>query len=197
MCSSKGWLLLIAASFAATVGNAQARPRRPVLELRTADRDALTAELQELLGMLPGQTTTVCLVLRGGPPSYAYNPDDKLLGSLRVTSRPVAAWDDCPPTYDLMYVLVDSAGHPINRARPPGYTDPHAVDVVEYGFAGTDSAFMSVRASQGTLNRHYRCSARRTSQRKWRPNCFYTGTSVSRLPPNESLQLTSARSAEA
>jgi hypothetical protein len=196
MTSSSGWLPVIAACVLATVGNAQARPRRPVLALRTVEREALTAQLLKFLPMLPGETTSACLVVRGGPPGYAYNLDERLLSNLRVTSRPVLAWENCPPTFDEMYVLVDTAGRPINPARPPGYVDPHRVDVVEHGLVGTDSAYVSVRASQGTLNRYYQCSARRTNQRMWRASCVYSGMSVSRLPPNESQQQTSARSAE-
>src|SRR5688500_19185456 len=109
--------------------------------------------LQEVLAMLPDSSATACLVLRGGPPRFWYNPDSTLLASLRGGSRAVLATSDCPPTYDVMYVLRDADGKIASPQRPSGYVDPYVMQVHEHGVITSDSARALVRVSQGTMNR--------------------------------------------
>jgi hypothetical protein len=153
--------------------------------------------LKELIAALPSDTAPACLTIRGPAPAYLYSPDARLLEELRTPRRRIVPPRACPQTYDLMYVLVDSTGRNITPERPPGYVDPHEVVVDTYDLFGADSTSMKVVAHQGTRNRHFACAAHRERQRTWRARCVYQGMSISAVPPNESLQLTSARSKEA
>lgn len=187
-------LTLVALCIGAVNVDAQRAPR-PVLKLSVAEQEALGAMLHEVLAQLPDSSTLACIVLRGGPPRFWYAPDSMLLGTLRSASRSVLTASDCPPTYDVMYVLRDSAGNVATPRRPPGYVDPYVMQVQEHGVIASDSASAIVRVSQGTLNRGYICSARYRHGR-WQSSCRFTGVSVSRMPPNETLQPTSARTSE-
>jgi len=188
-------LTIVALSVASSVLAAQPQPR-PTLKMLPAEQEALEAMLRAVLAHLPDSATSACVVLRGGPPSYWYEADSSLLANLRSTRRPVRRASECPATYDLMAVYRDSAGNDVTPRRPPGYVDPFWIQLQEQRLVGTDSAYAVVRASQGTLNRGYVCGARYRDAH-WQASCWYAGMSISRLPPNVSLQLTSARSAEA
>jgi hypothetical protein len=187
---------LVALSLASSsVLAAQPKPR-PALKMLPTEREALGAMLRLVLTQLPDSAVSACVVLRGGAPSFWYDPDSSLLASLRSTRRPVLRASECPPTYDVMAVYRDSAGNDVTPRRPPGYVDPFQIQIQEQRLIGTDSAYAVVRASQGTFNYGYVCGARYRGTR-WQASCRYGGRSISSLPPNVSLQLTSARSAEA
>jgi hypothetical protein len=93
-------------------------------------------------------------------------------------------------------VTVDSIGRNVAPVRPPGYIDPHDVDVHTYQLLGADSVSLVAVAHQGTRNRHFECSARRDPGGAWRARCDYKGMSMSAVPPNEALQPTSAIASE-
>jgi hypothetical protein len=187
-------LTLVALSLASSVAAAQPKPR-PGLKLLPAEREALGAILRTVMAQLPDSTTSACIVFRGGPPIYWYDPDSSVLASLRSTRRPVLRSSECPPTYDAMAVYRDSTGNDVTPRRPLGYVDPFLIQIQEQRLVGSDSAYAVVRASQGTLHYGYVCGARyRDAQ--WQASCWYGGMSISRLPPHVSLQLTSARSEE-
>ena len=78
-------LALVALGIACATMGAQEKPR-PVLTLPLAEQEALGVMLQEVLAMLPDSSATACVVLRGGPPRFWYNPDSTLLKSLRSPS---------------------------------------------------------------------------------------------------------------
>jgi hypothetical protein len=169
---------------------------RPALELPTDARRALTAALRELIAALPNDSATVCLTLPGPAPAYWYSPDAGLLERLQTSTHRVVRPAQCPHTYDLMYVMRDSAGRNITPVRPPGYVDPYDVVVRAYRLHESDSASVTVTAHQGTRNHHYECAARREAPGTWRARCDYQGMSMSAVPPNESLQLTSASTSD-
>jgi hypothetical protein len=170
---------------------------RPVLTLPTDTRRALAVAMHELIGALPGDMAPVCLTLPGPAPAYWYSPEPRLLEELRTSAHRVVGPRQCPQTYDLMYVVtVDSIGRNVAPVRPPGYIDPHDVDVHTYQLLGADSVSLVAVAHQGTRNRHFECSARRDPGGAWRARCDYKGMSMSAVPPNEALQLTSARLSE-
>jgi hypothetical protein len=185
---------LVVLTLASRVLPAQPKPR-PVLRMSPAEQAGLGAMLREVLTRLPDSATSACVVLSGGPPSYWYDPDSALLAALRQTSRAVLRASECPPTYDAMAVYRDSAGNVVTPRRPPGYVDPYLIQVQEQRLVGTDSAYAVVRAWQGTLKRGYVCGARNRSAR-WQAGCWFGGLSISRLPPDETLQRTSAPSSE-
>jgi hypothetical protein len=177
-------------SSAVAAGQPLSRAARPVSSLPIETRRALAAELAEVIKALPSDSAPVCLTLPGGPPAFWYSPPSRLLASLRTGSRRVVGPIECPPTYELMFALVDSSGRSIDPVRPPGYTDPHDLVVYEYHLVGADSATLRATASQGTTNRHFRCSAHRGVDRMWRASCGPPELSISALPPNVSLPLT-------
>ena len=165
---------------------------RPVLTLSDDIRGALTAALHELIEALPGDSAAVCLTLPGPAPDYWYSPEPRLLEALRTPAHRVVGPLQCPQTYDLMYVIVDTSGGNINPVRPPGYIDPHDVGVDTYQLLGSDSVSLVAVAHQGTWNRHFACSARRSPRRAWRARCEYKGMSISTVPPNVALQQSAA-----
>ena len=122
--------------------------------------------------------------------------EPRLLDELRTPAHRVVGPPQCPQTYDVMYVIVDTSGGNITPARPPGYIDPHEVDVQTYQLVGSDSVSLVVVAHQGTWNRHFDCAARRDPHGAWRGRCDYRGMSMSAVPPNEALQLTSVSTSE-
>ena len=168
------------------------QPSRPVLTLPSDTRQALAASLHELIAALPRDTVAACITLPGPAPAYWYSPEPRLLEELRTSTHPVVGPLQCPQTYDLMYVMVDSAGRNITPQRPPGYIDPHDVVVYTYQLLGSDSASLVAAAHQGTRNYHYTCIARRDLDQSWRARCEYKGMSISAVPPNVTLQLTAA-----
>jgi hypothetical protein len=192
------WVIAGVVGFAPCAAHAQAigPGGRPVLTLPTHTRRALAAALHELIAALPSDTAPVCLTLPGPPPAYWYSPEPRLLEELRTPAHRVVGPLHCPQTYDLMYVMVDSNGRNLTPVRPPGYIDPHDVDVHTYQLLGSDSLSLVAVAHQGTRNRHFECTAHRNSREAWRAHCDYKGMSISAVPPNEALQLTSARSSE-
>lgn len=166
-------------------------PARPVLAM-DADRRALTgAVISAIIASFSTDTAAVCLTLSGPPPVYWYSPDASLLSAIRGGARRVVAPSDCPPTYDRMIVVVDSAGRVLDPVRPPSYIDPYDVVVREPVVVDADSAMVVTDVHQGAWNTHYKCTARRNPGGKWIAQCWRTGTSISALPPNVSLQLTS------
>ena len=170
---------------------------RPVLALPAVTRRALTSALRELLAALPGDSAAVGLTFPGPAPAYWYSPEPRLLEELRTPAHRIVGPLQCPQTYDLMYVMVDSSGRNITPVRPPGYIDPYDVVVNTYQLVGGDSASISATAHQGTRNHHYACAARRDAAEMWSARCKYQGMSMSAVPPSETMQLTSARSSEA
>lgn len=174
----------------AGVGAQPGPTKRSVITPSDDAQRFLSAALTATIRALPSDSAPVCLVLRGGPPAFAYSPPEVLLAALRTDSRRIVASPDCPPTYDLMSVLRDSSGRDVTPERPAGYIDPHLLVVDEYRLVGADSASMRAVAHQGTVNRHFRCTARRGVDRIWRTSCQFLGQTMSALPPNESLQLT-------
>jgi hypothetical protein len=188
-------LTIVALSLASSVASAQPKSP-PALKLLPAEREAVGAILRTVLAQLPDSTTSACIVFRGGPPNYWYDPDSSILASLRSTGRPVLRSGECPPTYDAMAVDRDSAGNDVTPRRPPGYVDLFEIQIQEQRRVGSDSAYAVVRASQGTRNYGYVCGARYPDS-QWRARCWYAGMSISHLPPSESLQLTSANTSEA
>lgn len=170
---------------------------RPNIVLPVETQRFLAAALTELIQALPSDPNAVCLTIRGGPPAYAYSPGPGLLEALRPAARRIVGPVDCPPTYDQMYVLVDSNGRNISPKRPPGYIDPQDIVLDEYQLVGADSAALRATASQGTINLHFACVGRRDTNRRWQASCARPSRSISALPSNESLQLTSASTSEA
>jgi len=148
---------------------------RPVLTLPTDTRHALAAALHELVEALPKDTVPACLTLPGPAPAYWYSPEPQLLEELRTPAHRVVVPAQCPHTYDVMAsVYIDNH----NPVRPPGYIDPHNVDVDKYELVGADSVSVVVTAHQGTLKRHYSCSAHRDQHQAWRARCRYLGMSM-------------------
>jgi hypothetical protein len=165
---------------------------KPVLTLATDTRGALAAAVHELIAALPDDSATVCLTLPGPAPAYWYSPARRLLEELRTPEHRVVGPLQCPQAYDLMYGVADSTGQNITPVRPPGYIDPHDVGVYTYQQVGSDSVSLVAVAHQGTTNRHFACTARRDSGGTWRARCDYKGRSMSRVPPDEALQVTPA-----
>jgi hypothetical protein len=145
-----------------------------------------------LIEALPPDTVAVCLTLPGPPPAFWYSPATPLLEELRTPMHAVVGPLQCPRTYDLMYVMVDSTGRNITPERPPGYIDPYDVVVDRYQLLGSDSASLVATAHQGTRNHHYTCNARRNLDHSWSGRCEYKGMSVSAVPPKVALHLTIA-----
>lgn len=191
MRRSQTWLMVgvIACVSCTTQTPAPAQRGRPVLALPTDTRRALTAALHDLIATLPGDSAAVCLTFSGPAPAYWYSPEPQLLEELRTPTRRVVGSPQCPQTYDLMYVMVDSNGRNITPIRPPGYIDPYNVVVHTYQLLGSDSASIKATAHQGTRNHHYACAARRAASGTWSARCDYQGMSMSAVPRNESLQL--------
>ena len=189
---AKVWIALALWSCASATAQP---PRRslPVITLAGETSEFFGAALAEAIRALPSDSAPVCVTLRGAPPAIFYRPPPLLLVSLQTDSHRVVASPDCPPTYDLMSVLRDSSGRDITPVRPPGYIDPHVLVVDQYELAGADSVSFRAVAHQGTLNRHFRCGARRGVNGVWQARCEFLGQTMSALPPNETLQLTSAR----
>ena len=187
------WCLAGIATCASCAVPARApRPRAETNAIFLGDtRFGLVAALKELVAALPSDSAPACLTIRGPAPAYFYSPDSLLLDELRTPSRRIVTQRACPPTYDLMSVLVDSSGRSITPARPPGYVDPHVVVVDGYDAVGSDSATFKAVAHQGTLNRHFACTAHREAQRVWNAHCVFLGTTMSAVPPEagETLQL--------
>ena len=158
---------------------------------------AAAAIIGAVIASLPSDTTPVCITLGGPPRAYWYSPNAALLRTIDREARRVVGPGDCPPTYESMVVLVDSVGRSLNPVRPSGYIDPYHLIVRHEVMVGADSTVAALDVHQGTSNTYYRCVAHRALGAKWVAECRKTGTSISALPPNKSLQLTSARSAEA
>ena len=179
---STTWLTFASLSLASSVLAAQPKPSRPI-------GSAVGAMLRIVLAQLPESTTTACVEVPRG------DPDSSLLVALRSASRLVVRLSNCPPTYDVIAVYRDSAGNDVTPRRPPGYVDPYWIRVQEPRLIGTDSAYAVIRVWQGTLNTDFACGAR-LRDAYWQASCLFIGVGVSRLPPNESLQLASASTSE-
>ena len=63
----------------------------------------------------------------------------------RVTSR-----SQCPPTYETMVLVVDSAGRSVPTQRPPGYIDPYHVTFWGPARLGSTVYVVRYQQSQGT-----------------------------------------------
>lgn len=118
----------------------------------------------------------MCLNLRGPLPVYWYSPEPQLLEELQTSAHRVVAPAQCPQTFDVMVsVYIDNH----NPARPPGYIDPHDLDVDPGLLLATDSASFHVTSHQGTFKQHFLCTVRRDERRTWRARCEYLGRSLS------------------
>ena len=146
-------------------------------------RKALAAALHEVIEALPSDTAAVCLTLPRGILAFWYSPGPRLLEELRTPRHRIVGPRQCPQTYGVPYVLVDSTGRNITPVRPLGYIDPHDVVVDAYQLLRTDSVSIEAIASQGTLHRHFTCTARRGPSRVWRARCESQGMSLSAVPP--------------
>lgn len=115
--------------------------------------------------------------------------------ALQPAARRIVGPVNCPPTYEQMFVLVDSNGRNISPKRPPGYIDPHDVVLDEYQLVGADSGALRATASQGTSNLHFACGGHRGANGRWRASCARPLRSISALPSKSSLQATRVISA--
>jgi hypothetical protein len=174
-----------------------ANSARPLIVLQADQLDVAAAAITAVIASLPSEpTTTVCVTLSGPPPASWYTPSTALRDAVARGSRRIVGPNECPPTYQTMFVMVDSAGRPQRRERPPGYVDPYDLIVREPVVVGADSTVVMIDVQQGTRNHYYRCVSYRTEGANPTTQCKKTGTSVSTLPPNETLQLTVAGIAE-
>lgn len=163
---------------------------RPPLTMPADQVRVVAAVINAVIASLPPDTTTVCVTLAGPPGAYWYSPNATLLAAIDRGRRRVVGPGDCPPTYESMAVLVDSAGRPRSPVRPPGYIDPYDLTVPEQLVVRPDSDVVRIELRQGTRNTYYHCVARRSEATEWVATCRVTGRSISTLPPNERLQLT-------
>ena len=166
---------------------------QPSLTLLAAETSVIASAISAVISLLPSDGGAACVTLSGPPPAYWYGPDTALLTKIQSPTRRVVAPGECPPTYDSMVALVDSGGRSRNPIRPTGYVDPHEIIVREQPIIAADSAVVMIDAHQGTLNDNYRCVARRALRGSWVAECRKIRTSISTLPPNESLQRTGER----
>ena len=173
-----------------------ANAARPPLVLQADQLDVAAAAISAVIAALPSEPTAVCVTLRGPSPATWYTPSTALRDAVARGGNRIVGPNECPPTYQTMFVMVDSAGRPLRRERPPGYVDPYDLIVREPIVVGADSTVVLIDVSQGTRNHYYRCISARTGGTNPTTQCKKTGTSISALPPNETLQLTSARPAE-
>jgi hypothetical protein len=147
---------LLAAGLVA-VAAACAAPRPAVVPARLApiERQVIVAVIDTVAAHLP-DSTTLCISIMGGP-SGPTSPDDLLLTHLHTRQRP-ERHSSCPPTYESMMILVDSAGRPRNPPRPAGYIDPYLLSISRPQFEYRDYAWVFVRQRQGTAGQEYICS---------------------------------------
>jgi hypothetical protein len=190
------WLVVLACASAGSVQRSDTRSR-PALPMKAEQMHVAAAILDAVIASLPSDTTPVCIALGGPPPPYWYGQNAALLRAIDRGGRRIVGPDECPPTYETSVVLVDTLGRSLNPVRPPGYVDPYKLNVRDEAIVAGDSVVVMPAVSQGTSNTYYRCVAHRASGAEWVAKCRVTGRSISALPPNGSLQLTSARSKEA
>ena len=120
----------------------------------TAPEASIVANvLDEVLAPL-NDSGVVCLQImsdaRGSAPAM-----DAILPRLQ-TRRRVVREADCPPTYTQMVIITDSLGRPTNP-KPPGYVDPHRIQLSRPQFVASHSGSVEVQHYQGTVGRRLRC----------------------------------------
>ena len=161
-----------------------ANSARPLVVLQADQLDAAAASISAVIAALPSEAPVVCVTLSGPPPAHWYSPSAALRDAVARRGSRIVGPNQCPPTYESMFVLVDSAGRPQRRERPPGYVDPYDLIVREPVVVGADSTVVLIDVHHGTQNRHYRCVSHRTGGADPTPPCKMTGRSISALPPH-------------
>jgi hypothetical protein len=116
-----------------------------------------------IAGLAPA--TVVCVSLRAdaaGP--YALPP--AVLRHVQAATR-VRSPSDCPPTFDSMVALVDSAGQSLTPPRPAGYTDPVYLAISRPHFERAQRAHLLIEGWQGTQGWVMRCISDGLPARVW------------------------------
>ena len=140
-------------------------PRRAAHALMSASAiEAIAAQLSD--------SAAVCVNVRRSREleTRIVTSDSMVLARLRGT-RQAFRYAACPRTYVTM-------NRPMNWSPPPpGYIDPHIIDLHDLRRVGADSAIMAVTEWQGTGFTTYRCELSRRDGR-WRAACGATGMGV-------------------
>jgi hypothetical protein len=137
-----------------------------VTHLNERDRVAIAA-LETITTQLP-DSAPLCLQYADSSTGRSAAPRAVLHAVSRF--RMITTPRKCPPTYESMILVVDSAGRPLERPRPPGYVDPHWTVVRPIRFHSADRATLRVDMDQGTEGFGYGCAARRVESR-WQALC--------------------------
>jgi len=142
-----------------------ARAPKPVAEdpalliadsVRTLYVTAARAVVDSALASLP-DTAPACVSFVQTGTHYRAEPSD--LQHLAEPRRRYVARAQCPRTYASMIVTLDSHGHPVDPA-PPGYVDPHHLEIGLPGRWTTDRLDVDVFLVQGTRTDKYLCFTR-------------------------------------
>jgi hypothetical protein len=100
----------------------------------------------------------------------AAEPDAAQLARLTRPRIAVVPRRRCPPTFDRMYVVVDTQGRPAEPPAPAGY-DPAALTVRRVAWDGPDRVLVEVAESAGTTSATHVCRVRHAGAGRWTPRC--------------------------
>ena len=136
-----GWPLVL--SMTEVIGCRHQR----VSELTPAQHDAILGAVLSSLDRSLITNAPICLAIAR---ESAWVDADTTASWTRSSRRRVTTRTQCPPTYETMVLVVDSAGQPIPSQRPPGYVDPYYVTVWGPARLARDLYVVRYQQSQGT-----------------------------------------------
>ena len=138
--------LAVCWSLVLVIGGPAACAHKGVDRLTPAHREIiLGAVLASLDRSLPSNAPICLAVARDNDWADA----DTTASWTRSARRRVIPRTQCPPTYQTMVQVVDSAGRPILSERPPGYIDPYYVTLWGPVRLARDLYVVRYRHSQG------------------------------------------------